>query len=100
MARPPRLTPEEIESRLSSLPGWSVREGRLHREFRFSDFVEAFGFMARAALVAEAMNHHPDWTNVWNQVVVDLHTHDQGGITELDLSLARRMSELAGLDRV
>lgn len=96
MARPERLTSDELAARLPSLEGWSLREGKLHREFTFSDFVEAFGFMARAALVAEAMNHHPDWSNVWNRVTVELWTHDRGGITELDLALARKMGELAG----
>lgn len=96
MPRPPRLTPEQVAQHLPSLPGWTLREGRLHREFVFPDFVAAFGFMARAALVAESMNHHPDWSNVWNRVVVELWTHDQGGLTELDVTLARRMGELAG----
>jgi 4a-hydroxytetrahydrobiopterin dehydratase len=96
MPRPPRLTPEQVAQHLASLPGWTLLEGKLHREFTFPDFVEAFGFMARAALVAEAMNHHPDWSNVWNRVVVDLSTHDAGGLTELDVSLARRLGELAG----
>lgn len=95
MSRPPRLTPEEMAQRLPALPGWTLREGRLHRSFTFPDFVAAFGFMTRAALVAESMNHHPDWSNVWNRVEVELHTHDAGGITELDVTLARKMGELA-----
>jgi len=90
------LLPEaEIRAALEALPGWSLREGRLHREFRFADFVAAFGFMAKVALVAEAMNHHPDWSNVYARVAVDLVTHDAGGITARDVTLARRMSELA-----
>jgi 4a-hydroxytetrahydrobiopterin dehydratase len=85
----------DLAAALRELPGWSVAEGKLHREFRFPDFVAAFGFMARAALVAERMDHHPEWTNVWNRVVVDLVTHDAGGITRSDVELAGRMSELA-----
>lgn len=92
----PRLSAQEIEAALGSLPGWSVVNGKLHREFRFPDFVHAFGFMARAALVAESMDHHPEWCNVYGRVVVDLTTHAAGGITSLDAELARRMSELAG----
>jgi 4a-hydroxytetrahydrobiopterin dehydratase len=76
--------------------GWEIVDGKLHREFRFRDFVEAFGFMSRCALVAEKMDHHPEWSNVWNRVTVDLVTHDAGGITDLDTQLASTMNELAG----
>jgi 4a-hydroxytetrahydrobiopterin dehydratase len=69
-------------------------EGKLHRELRFADFVEAFGFMSRVALVAEAMGHHPEWRNVWNRVVIDLTTHDTGGLSTLDVELARRIDQL------
>jgi 4a-hydroxytetrahydrobiopterin dehydratase len=74
---------------------WQICQAKLHKEFRFRDFVEAFGFMTRAALVAEAMNHHPEWYNVYATVRVDLSTHDAGGITELDFALAARMETLA-----
>jgi len=94
MAQP--LTSDQVAEALPSLQGWSLEGGKLFREFRFAGFVEAFGFMASVALVAESMNHHPEWSNVWNRVSVHLVTHDAGGITELDLTLARRMSELAG----
>lgn len=90
------LSAQEIEAALASLPGWSLVDGKLHREFRFPDFVQAFGFMTRSALVAEAMNHHPEWLNVYGRVRVDLTTHDAGGITALDLELAERMNQLAG----
>lgn len=76
--------------------GWAVVDGRLHREFAFADFVEAFGFMASVALVAEKMDHHPNWSNVWNTVTVDLWSHDVGGITDRDVTLATRMNEIAG----
>ena len=90
-----RLTPEEISNRLSSLDGWEVVDDKLHREYRFADFVEAFGFMTRAAIVAESMNHHPEWFNVYNRVVVDLTTHDAGGISAYDFDLAAKMDSLA-----
>lgn len=90
-----KLEAPEIERRLRELPFWTVRDGKLHREYRFPDFVTAFGFMTSAALVAEAMNHHPEWFNVYGTVRVDLVTHDAGGLTELDLQLATRMEGLA-----
>jgi len=96
MSRPEKLDKAALSIELDALAGWSLRNGKLHREFEFRDFNEAFGFMARAALVAESMDHHPEWLNVYKRVVVDLATHDAGGITELDVRLARRMSELAG----
>ena len=96
MSRPSRLGTEDLTTELASLPGWTLVEGKLQREFRFTDFIEAFGFMARAALVAESMDHHPDWSNVYNRVTVDLWTHDAGGITALDVRLARAMGKLAG----
>jgi len=95
MERPRKLEESAIREALAALPGWTLSGGKLHRELRFADFVQAFGFMASAALVAEAMNHHPEWSNVYARVVIDLVTHDAGGVTELDLELARRMSELA-----
>ena len=96
VARPQKLDEPAIREALASLPGWTYAAGKLHRELRFTDFVQAFGFMSSAALVAEAMNHHPEWSNVYNRVVVDLVTHDAKGVTSLDLELARRMNELAG----
>ncbi len=90
-----KLDDAEVERRLRALPSWSLRDGKLHRELRFADFVSAFGFMASAALAAEAMNHHPEWFNVYGTVRVDLTTHDAGGITEHDFALAARMEQLA-----
>ena len=84
-----RLEADVIQRKLSALEGWSLREGKLHREYKFEDFVGAFRFMSAVALVAERMNHHPEWFNVYNRVVVDLNTHDVGGISELDFELAR-----------
>ena len=89
------LTPAELNAALTGLPGWQLRQGRLAREFRFADFSAAFGFMARVALLAEQMNHHPEWSNVWNRVRVELTTHDAGGLTSLDVELARRIGAIA-----
>lgn len=95
MSKVAKLSKEEIDVALSKLPDWKLEGGKLHREYKFSDFVAAFGFMTGAALVAQGMDHHPEWFNVWNTVRVDLATHDAGGITTLDVELARRMEELA-----
>jgi 4a-hydroxytetrahydrobiopterin dehydratase len=80
------------------LPSWRMADARdaIQRTFTFKDFSEAFGFMARAALAAEKMDHHPEWTNVWNRVDVTLSTHDAGGLTERDVKLAEAMDKLAG----
>ena len=85
-------------SMAARVPGWTTTDGRdaIQKTFKFKDFNEAFGFMARAALVAEKMNHHPEWFNVWNRVEVTLSTHDAGGLTELDLKLAEAMDRIAG----
>ena len=91
-----KLSDAQLRDALAQLEGWSLEAGKLHREFRFADFNEAFGFMARAALHAEAMNHHPEWFNVWNRVVVDLTTHDAGGISAADVELAQKLNRLAG----
>jgi 4a-hydroxytetrahydrobiopterin dehydratase len=98
MTRPSRFSKAELQSALETLPGWVVREGKLHRTFRFADFSEAFGFMARTALVAEKLDHHPDWSNVYATVIVDLVTHDADGITPLDVRLATEMNAIAPLD--
>ncbi len=88
------LSPDEINQRLTLLAGWSIKNGKLHKEFRFTNFIEAFGFMSRAALIAEGMNHHPEWFNVWNRVVIDLTTHDVGGISDLDFEFAEKIDGL------
>jgi 4a-hydroxytetrahydrobiopterin dehydratase len=90
-----KLTDSQISEGLTKLPGWKVQSGKLHREYKFADFVAAFGFMTGAALVAQAMDHHPEWFNVWNTVRVDLTTHDAGGISALDVKLAQSMEQLA-----
>ena len=94
MSQPTKLTPAELDSAASALPDWSVRDGKLHREFKFVDFVTAFGFMTRVAMLAEKANHHPEWFNVYNTVRIDLSTHDVGGISRRDIELARSINEL------
>ena len=88
------LSTETVAGLAQTLPGWQVQADRLHRELRFADFVAAFGFMAQVALVAEALGHHPDWSNSWNRVVIELTTHDLGGLSDLDLALASRINQL------
>jgi 4a-hydroxytetrahydrobiopterin dehydratase len=94
-ASPARIPDSDLESALRNLPGWQVVGGKLHREYRFSDFAGAFGFMAIAALRIEALDHHPEWSNVYNRVTIDLVTHDVNGITAKDLELAVRLEEIA-----
>jgi len=90
-----KLSDSEIQENLAKLSGWNFENGKLHKNFQFQSFVEAFGFMAKAALAAEAMNHHPEWFNVYNKVTVDLSTHDLGGISTWDFELAKKMDEFA-----
>jgi 4a-hydroxytetrahydrobiopterin dehydratase len=86
----------QIRDALADLPEWSHQNGRLVRELEFPDFIRAFGFMSSVALIAQSMDHHPDWTNVYNRLHIELHTHDAGGITVRDLELARRIEALRG----
>jgi len=90
----PKLSEAEVRERLARVPGWSLAAGKLRRAIAFQDFVEAFGFMARVALLAERMNHHPDWSNSWNKVVIDLVSHDVKGLSARDFDLA------AAIDRI
>ena len=89
-----QLSPDEITAALEQLEEWRLQDGRLVREYVFANFVEAIGFMMRAAIWAERLNHHPEWQNVYRTVVVELTTHDAGGITALDIELATKMNEL------
>ena len=89
-----KLSEEQIKEELANLSGWSIINGKLHKDFVFKDFIEAFGFMSTAALHIEKMNHHPEWFNVYNKIKVDLTTHDAGGITQNDINLARILNSL------
>jgi 4a-hydroxytetrahydrobiopterin dehydratase len=91
----PVLSSDQLNQALGDIPGWAIKDGKLHAEYRFASFIEAFGFMSSLALVAEAMGHHPEWFNVYNRVVIDLTTHDSGGITYKDIDLAKKANELA-----
>ena len=90
-----KLSDEQIEKEMASLSGWNIINGKLHKDFVFQDFIEAFGFMSKASMHIEKMNHHPEWFNVYNKLKVDLVTHDAGGITQNDINLARILNSLA-----
>lgn len=90
-----RLTENEVKEELKNLQGWSVVNEKLHKEFQFESFNQAFGFMTRAAMEIEKMNHHPEWFNVYNRITVELTTHDAGGITKNDVNLAKILNSLA-----
>ena len=89
-----RLSEEEIETALKELPGWELAGDKMHKDFQFQDFNQAFGFMTRAAMEMEKMNHHPEWLNIYNHLTVELTTHDAGGITDNDVKLARILNSL------
>ena len=91
-----KLTDAQIQEQLAHLPGWRLEKGKLHRAFECKDFVAAFGNITRVALIAESMNHHPEWFNVWNKVVIDLNTHSVSGISNLDFDLAAKINEVFG----
>ncbi|MBT8242131.1 MAG: 4a-hydroxytetrahydrobiopterin dehydratase [Nitrosopumilus sp.] len=89
-----RLSQIEIDEQLKNLPGWSIVNEKLHKEFQFESFNQAFGFMTRAAMEIEKINHHPEWFNVYNRITIDLTTHDAGGITKNDVNLAKILNSL------
>jgi 4a-hydroxytetrahydrobiopterin dehydratase len=89
------LDESEAQARLADIPGWEIAGAKLHRSFAFADFSEAFGFMTRVALIAERLNHHPDWSNSWNRVEIDIASHDAGGLTDLCFDLATRINALS-----
>jgi len=90
-----KLDEAQIAAAMSKLQGWTLHDGKLHREYEFVNFVAAFSFMTGVALVVQEMNHHPAWFNSWNVVRVDLVTHDLGAVSSLDVKLAHAMDELA-----
>ena len=89
-----KLSSDEIQTELKKVAGWVIQDEKLHKEFQFSSFIEAFGFMTQLALVAESMNHHPEWFNVYNRVVIDLMPHDARGVSNLDFELASKANNL------
>jgi 4a-hydroxytetrahydrobiopterin dehydratase len=90
-----KMTDADVAAGVARLDGWSVQNGKLHREYKFADFPHAFGFMATAAPTIEKMDHHPEWQNVYNRVTVDLTSHDAGGITQRDFDLAALLEGIA-----
>lgn len=97
MSKIAALTQQQISSALADLNNWSVKKDKLHAEFKFDDFVTAFAFMTKVAFAAEAAQHHPEWSNMYNKVVIDLATHDaDNAISQLDIDLARKIDALAG----
>jgi len=91
------LSQNQVRDEVAKLSNWSVKEGKLHAEFRFQDFVEAFAFMTKVAFAAEASQHHPEWSNVYSRVTIDLVTHDAGNaISQKDVDMARQIDKLAG----
>ena len=99
MDRKTLLTGDDLRTAVASVPQWDLIEDRLHRTFSFADFSEAFGFMSRVALLAEKLDHHPEWSNVWNRVDIAITNHDAGGITELDVVFAQRVDASATSSR-
>lgn len=89
-----RLSQLDIKEELKNLPGWNLINEKLHKEFEFDSFNQAFGFMTRAAMEIEKMNHHPEWFNVYNRITIELTTHDAGGITKKDINLAKILNSL------
>lgn len=90
-----QLTDAEVEAALRDLPGWKKQGAKLQRAYQFADFARAFGFMATSAILIQEMNHHPEWSNVYNRVNIELTTHDAGGITEKDVQLAKTLDAVA-----
>ena len=88
-----RITESQLKDVMADLPDWEVREDKLYRQFKFGNFVEAFGFMSEVALLAEKLDHHPDWSNSFNRVDVSLTTHDLGGISMRDITLAKQIDD-------
>ena len=91
-----KLDDTEVSERLAEIPGWNFADNQLNREFQFDNFVQAFGFMSSVALLAEKLDHHPNWSNVYNRVQIGLNTHDAGGVTDFDFVLAGQINDAAG----
>ncbi len=89
-----KLTDEEVKAQMGEVDGWTIKEGKLHKTIEFTTFNEVFGFMTRAAMEIEKINHHPEWSNVYNRVVINLVTHDVGGLSNYDFKLAKILNGL------
>lgn len=89
-----KMTQEQIQTGLKELSGWELKDDKLHREIKFKDFVQAFGFMTQVAILAQEMDHHPEWSNVYSRVTIDLTTHEASGISSRDFELARKIDQI------
>jgi 4a-hydroxytetrahydrobiopterin dehydratase len=89
-----KMSPEQTSAHLKKLPRWELKEGKLHLELKFKDFVQAFGFMTQVAILSERANHHPEWSNVYNRLTIDLTTHEVGGISQRDFDLAKAIDKI------
>lgn len=89
-----KMSSEQIEAELKNLNGWELKNEKLRRELKFKNFVQAFGFMTQVAILAERLNHHPEWSNVYSRVTIDLTTHEAGGISQRDFELAQQINEI------
>ena len=88
------LQDEELKELVHKIPGWEIKSEQIQREFNFTNFIEAFSFMTKVALLCEKYNHHPNWENVYSKVIIKLNTHDLGGITNMDQSLASEINQI------
>jgi len=89
-----KLNAAEIENAMESIQNWKLKDQIIQKDFKFKNFIEAFGFMSQVALIAESLNHHPDWSNVYNKVSIHLTTHDVGGLSEKDFILAQKIDKI------
>ena len=89
-----KMTLQQIERGLKDLPGWELQNEKLHRQLKFKNFVQAWGFMTQVAILAESADHHPEWSNVYSRVTIDLTTHEAGGISQRDFDLAQKINEV------
>jgi len=89
-----KMSSQQIKTDLKSLSGWELKDEKLHRELKFKNFVQAWGFMTQVAILAEKANHHPEWSNVYSRVIIDLTTHEAGGISQRDFDLAEKINEV------
>ena len=92
--KPYLLKTEELKELLVKIPGWIIKPKSIEREFGFSNFIEAFSFMTKVALICEKHNHHPNWENIYSKVIIKLSTHDLGGITNLDQTIASEINQI------
>ena len=89
-----KMSVQQIEASLTKFPDWQIKDNKLHRELKFKNFIQTWGFMTQVAILAEQMDHHPEWSNVYNQVTIDLTTHEADGISQRDFDLAGKINKI------